>query len=112
MFIDASALIAMLTDEEEGDALADALAGAEIRLTSAIAFWEAVAGLVRTYVLSVSEARAKVEQLLSAAEVRFVSIGEGEFSLAVEGLREIWERASPGTAEYGRLLCLCLRASA
>jgi ribonuclease VapC len=45
MFIDASAIIAMLADEAQGDAFADALAGADRRLTSAIAIWEAVAGL-------------------------------------------------------------------
>jgi ribonuclease VapC len=45
MFLDASAIIAMLGDEAEGDAFADALASASVRLTSPIAVWESFAGL-------------------------------------------------------------------
>jgi ribonuclease VapC len=84
MFVDASAIIAMLANEKEGDAFADALQGAASRLTSPIAIWEAVAGLVRSYALSISEARAKVNALLEVADVRLVTIGERELDLALE----------------------------
>ena len=84
MFVDASAMIAMLADEAEGDAFADTLAGADRRLASAIAVWEAVAGLVRTYTLSIPEARAKVDQLLATADIRLVPIAERELDIALD----------------------------
>jgi ribonuclease VapC len=84
MFVDASAIIAMLADETEGDSFADALAGAALRLTSAIAVWEAVAGLVRTYTLSIPEARARVNDLLSTADIQLVTIGERELGIALD----------------------------
>jgi uncharacterized protein with PIN domain len=46
MFLDASAIIAMLGDEADGDIFADALSAAETRLTSPSAVWVGVAGLV------------------------------------------------------------------
>jgi ribonuclease VapC len=84
MFVDASAMIAMLGDETDGDTFADALAAAAQRLTSAIAIWEAVAGLVRTYTLSIPEARARVDELLSTADIRLVTIGERELGIALD----------------------------
>ena len=84
MFIDASAIIAMLADEAEGSACADALASTTTRLTSGVAIWEAVAGLVRTYTLSIPEARRKVGELLDTAEITVVPIGEREADLALE----------------------------
>ena len=78
MFLDASAIIAMLGDETEADRFADALAAAPNPIVSPIAVWETVAGLVKEYALSVPEARAKVAQFLEAAKVRGVAIGERE----------------------------------
>ena len=43
MFIDASAIGAMLTDEADGSQLADRMAGAAVRLTSPIAIFESAA---------------------------------------------------------------------
>ena len=45
MFIDASAIGAMLTDEADGSQLADRMAGAAVRFTSPIAIFESVAGI-------------------------------------------------------------------
>ena len=46
MFVDASAIVAVLTGEPEADALADALEKARSPITSPIAVWE-VARIVR-----------------------------------------------------------------
>jgi ribonuclease VapC len=43
MFVDASAMAAMLTDEPEGDRLARVLEGAKDAITSAIAIYETAA---------------------------------------------------------------------
>ena len=84
MFLDASAIIAMLGDEVEGDAFADALSAASVRLTSPIAVWESVAGLAHEYALSIPEARRKLAEFLAAAEIRVVVLGETEMELALD----------------------------
>jgi ribonuclease VapC len=47
MFVDASAIIAVLSDEPEADRLSDALVSAKHRVTSAVAVLEAALGLAR-----------------------------------------------------------------
>jgi ribonuclease VapC len=47
MFLDASAIIAVLSDEREAGRVADALVAAETRMTSPVAVLEAVLGLAR-----------------------------------------------------------------
>ncbi|QUS42148.1 type II toxin-antitoxin system VapC family toxin [Tardiphaga alba] len=47
MFVDACAVIAMLSGEPEAERVADALAGGKQRLTSPVAVLEAVMGLAR-----------------------------------------------------------------
>lgn len=47
MFIDACAIIALLSDEPEAQRVSDALAGAQKRITSPVAVLEAALGLAR-----------------------------------------------------------------
>ncbi len=108
MFIDASAIIAMLADEAQGDSFADALAKVDIRLTSAVAVWEAVAGLVKTYTLSVPEARAKVDELRRDRENQALPDRRGRIGHRARSLRAFQERAPSGPPQHGRLLRLCL----
>jgi len=101
MFVDASAIIAMLADEAQGDAFADTLAGADRRLTSAIAIWEAVAGLARTYTLSIPEARTKVEQLLAAADIGLIPIAERELGIALDAYTHFGKGRHPARLNMG-----------
>lgn len=83
MFVDASAMVAILTREPEADILADRLELAPQPFTSPIAVFEAVAGLCRKRHASVEEARADLSEFLKAAGVRVVAItaGDGEAAL-------------------------------
>ena len=76
MFIDASAMVAMLTDEPEGDRLARVLEEDENPITSAIAIYETVARLMSKSSLSGEEARRTVGEFLRTASVQIVTIGE------------------------------------
>ena len=84
MFVDASAIVAILTREPEADVLADVLDGARSPITSPIAVFEATLGLCRKRHASVEEAEADVCEFLAAAGVRSVAITskEGETALA------------------------------
>ena len=54
MFIDAAAIIAVLSDEEEAERCSEAIANASERMISAIAVWEAAVGLARPDKLDIS----------------------------------------------------------
>lgn len=86
-FIDASAMVAMLTDEPSGDHLAHVLARVQARgaeaLTSAIAVFETTARLMSKSSLSGEEARQTVADFLHAAQVRVVSIAQPEANAAL-----------------------------
>src|SRR6266404_7292857 len=83
MFIDASAIVAILTREPEADALADVLESARSPITSPIAMFEAALGICRKRHASVEEAGEDVREFLGVAGVRTVSITEREAETAL-----------------------------
>jgi len=83
MFVDASAIVAILTREAEADALADVLEGARSPITSPIAIFEAALGICRKRHASVGEAGADVRELLDLAGIRAVPITEREAATAL-----------------------------
>jgi ribonuclease VapC len=74
MFLDASAIIAIMAREEEGAGLAARLAAAERVCTSAIAIYEAALALARLRNTSATGAEAVVHQFLAAFEVEIIPI--------------------------------------
>jgi ribonuclease VapC len=83
MFIDASAIVAILTREAEADVLADVLEAAHSAITSPIAVFEAVLGICRKRHASVEEGGADVREFLEIARVRVVSIADEEAETAL-----------------------------
>ena len=84
MFVDASAIVAILTREPDADELADALDAAREPITSAVAVFEAVLGICRKHHASVAEAQEDVREFLAAASIRMVSITDREAETALE----------------------------
>jgi ribonuclease VapC len=84
MFVDASAIVAVLTREPEADAFADAMEGARSPITSPIAVFEAVLGICRKRHASVAEAQADVGEFLRIAGVRTVPITDVDAETALE----------------------------
>lgn len=101
MFLDASAMVAMLTEEAEGDALADCLAGASARHTSAIAIFETVAALARKRSYSVDEARAIVARFLELAEIELMPIGAAESEAALTAFERFGKGRHPASLNLG-----------
>ena len=83
MFVDASAIFAILTREAEADALADVLESARSPITSPIAIFEAALGICRKRHASVEEAEEDVRQFLDMAGVRAVPITAREAETAL-----------------------------
>ena len=84
MFVDASAIVAVLTGEPDADALANTLDAARAPITSAVAVFEATLGLCRKRHASVAEAQTDVEEFLAIAGVRTVSIAAREAEAALD----------------------------
>ena len=83
MFVDASAIVAILTREPEADALADVLERAQAPITSPIAIFEATLGICRKRHASVEEAEQDVGEFLGLAGVRIVSVTDEEAHTAL-----------------------------
>jgi ribonuclease VapC len=84
MFVDASAIVAILTREPEADALADALGSAHAAITSPIAVFEAVLGICRKQHTGVAEAETDVREFLGTAGVTTVSITDRDATTALD----------------------------
>ena len=101
MFVDASAMVAMLTDEPEGDRLARVLGGARAPITSAIAVYETAARLMSKSSLSGEEARRAVADFLRVAGVRIVPVGEREAEMALQAFERFGKRRHPANLNMG-----------
>ena len=83
MFVDASAIVAILTREPEADTLADVLGEARSPITSPIAIFEAVLGISRKRRARVETAAQDVRDFLSVAAIQTVSITSHEAEAAL-----------------------------
>jgi ribonuclease VapC len=83
MFVDASAIVAILTRESDADALTDRLERAAHPITSAIAIFEAAAGLCRKRHASIEEVQSDIADFLLAAQIELVPIAAAEASFAL-----------------------------
>lgn len=101
MFVDASAIVAMLTDEADGPDLADRLAEAGVRHTSPVAIFETVAGIARKRSYSLDEARAIVARFLELADIRIMSIGPAESDAALIAFDRFGKGRHPASLNMG-----------
>ncbi|NBB52386.1 PIN domain-containing protein [Rhizobium sp. CRIBSB] len=74
MFVDASALTAILTDEEDARSLYARLETYPRRTTSSLAVWETVLAVSRRLKLEIADSEAAVETFLKTFGVQVVAI--------------------------------------
>ena len=84
MFVDASAIIAILVEESDGAALARRLEQAAERRTSPIAIYESVVAIARVCNVSIADAEAVLNRFLEQTAMRVVPI------TAEIGRRALW----------------------
>src|SRR5215831_1182227 len=84
MFVDASAMVAILVEESDAAALAKRLERAAEPCTSPIAIWEAIAAVARVSNVPIRAAERILDRFLEQATVRVVpittAIGRGALS--------------------------------
>jgi ribonuclease VapC len=84
MFVDASAIVAMMTDERHAAELAARLGRAATRLTSAVAVFEATAAVARVLALPVPTAGEAVSEFLGLMAIEVVPLPAEIAPLAVD----------------------------
>ena len=112
VFVDASALVAIMAGEPDAAELADVLDAERLRLCSALSVWETVAGLCHSYTFSVPAAHTHVRRFLEAANLQLVSIGERECDFAVKAYAEYGKGRHPAALNMGDCYAYaCARAN-
>ena len=102
MFVDASALVAILTDEPGGFDLAARLEAVPRRLTSGLAVYETVLAVRRKTNLGVAEAYSVVLAMLDASGIKIVAIAAAETAIAVEAFARFGKgRGHPAQMNMG-----------
>lgn len=84
IFVDASAIVAIVAGEADADSLAVELRRSTDRLYSAMAKWEAVSAIARIFSSPLLIARTRVESFITEARMRLVPIGEAEAAIALD----------------------------
>jgi ribonuclease VapC len=101
MFVDASALVAILTTEADAQALTERLDDAEVRSTSAIAVFEAATALARKRAYTVAEAQARVMRFLTEAQISIVAMGAAEAEAAIVAFDRYGKGRHPAALNMG-----------
>ena len=83
MFVDASALVAIIVREPDADELSERLYASSRRLTSAIALWETAVAVARRRRTSLDTSRRDVHALVQATGLHLVAIGGPELEAAL-----------------------------
>lgn len=83
VLLDASALIAMATNEDGAVELAEAIDHVAERLCCSVGVWEAARAVARKRSVKVTEATEAIDHLCAEWEIRMVPIGEREARIAL-----------------------------
>jgi ribonuclease VapC len=111
MFIDASAIIAIIAEEDDGPELAARLDKAQQLRTSAVALYEAILGLARSRRLSVGEAANAVDQFLDRTGAEIIPITDEIGRVAIEACEHFGRGRHPARLNMGDCFAYaCARA--
>ncbi len=101
IFIDASALVAILAEEPEADSLLERLDRASTRLTSALAVFEATLAIGRIGVIAPDAAAGLVFDLLTRAEITLTTIDDRDAREAIQAFTRFGKGRHPAQLNMG-----------
>lgn len=112
IFVDASALVAIIAGESDANDLSDRLQTDPDRVCSTVSICEAVTGLVRSYGFTIVEARTLLGLYRQAGAIHFVSMGEREYDFAIEAYERFGKGRHPASLNMGDCYAYaCARAN-
>lgn len=108
MFVDASAMVAILLQEPSGERLAlaiDALPSSPL-VTNVIAVWETAAAIYRKKSMPLTVAEARVADFLAAANIQVLAAAPGDLALALAAFDRYGRHRYPNPADRNKGLNL------
>ncbi|MDV2986889.1 type II toxin-antitoxin system VapC family toxin [Methylorubrum populi] len=101
MFVDASALTAILAGEPDAPALVARLQQARQRLSSPLAVWETTIALARILDLTLPEAQQAVRDYLALASIQVVAVSPKAADGAIEAFDRFGQGRHPAGLNFG-----------
>lgn len=101
MFVDASAIVAMMTNESDAASLSARLMGTTARTTSAMALWEASVAYSRIFKVEPTAALREVEAYLQPFDVKVLAIEPAIATIAVEAYQRFGKGRHPAGLNFG-----------
>jgi ribonuclease VapC len=101
MFIDASALTALLTDEEEARELLARLQQTETRLTSPLAVWETAIAVARVLNLPIAVSAEAVESYLALMDITLAAVPPETARIALDAFDRFGKGRHPARLNFG-----------
>ena len=101
MFIDASALTALLTDENDARELLARLQQNRKRMTSPLAAWEAAIAVARVLDLPTNEAGQAVDDYLALMGIEMIAVPPETARLALDAFERYGKGRHPARLNFG-----------
>ncbi len=101
MFVDASALCAMLIDEDDARELLGRMQRSPERITSPLAVWETVIVVARTLGLTLSAAQSAVEKYLELVGIQVLAVPPQALASAIDAFDRYGKRRHPADLNFG-----------
>jgi len=101
MFVDASALTAILTSESDAAELLARLQSHHHRVTSPLAVWETAIAVARVLGLDVEEAHSAVEQFMDLASIEVIAVAAETRNAAITAYARYGKSRHPAALNFG-----------
>lgn len=101
IFVDASAIVAMIAKEPEAGSFAEFLSNDPLRITSPLAVWEAVRGVQGARAVTLTEARGLVVDFVAAAGIQIVAVEPTDAELALDAHARFGKGINPAGLNFG-----------
>jgi ribonuclease VapC len=101
LFIDASALVAIIGHEREREDFVDAVRRDGDPLWSPMSCWETVSSLRRSYDMAIEATRREVDMVAGTLGFRLITIGDHELTLALDAYQIYGKGRHPAGLNMG-----------
>ena len=101
MFIDASAIVAMMADENDAQLLAARMMSTTSRMTSPMALWEASVAYGRIFGLRPGTAIREVERYIQALGITVIAVAPAIAALAIDAYQRFGKGRHPAGLNFG-----------
>lgn len=101
IFVDASAIVAMIAREPEASSFAEFLWLDPHRITSPLAIWEAARGVQNARAVSLTEARDLVSDFVAAAGLEIIGVEPSDAELALDAHARFGKGVNPAGLNFG-----------